>query len=127
MEKSDIKILIADDVKLNIILVQKALSFHPFQVFTALGGEEALAIIDRERPHILLLDLMMPDIDGFEIIRRVREGKAGDPNAKIIILSALNSPDDREEGLKAGANDYITKPIILPAMMEAIEAQINEM
>lgn len=127
MEKSDIKILIADDVKLNILLVQKALSFQPFQVFTALGGEEALEIIEKERPHILLLDLMMPNIDGFEIIRRVRAGEAGDPNAKIIILSALNSPEDRELGLKAGANDYITKPIILPAMMEAIEIQISEM
>ena len=88
-----LKVLVVDDVPLNVLLVKKMLSQYSFQMLTAENGQKALDIVAKENPDLLLLDLMMPAPDGFEVIRRLR---ADQKTAKlpIVVLSALNSEAD---------------------------------
>ena len=95
IDYSKIKILIADDVMLNIVLVKKVLSSRPYQIRTASNGQQTLQAIVEEQPDLLLLDLMMPGIDGFEVIRKIRTGECGNPNMRIVILSALSREEDK--------------------------------
>lgn len=125
MDTSNIKVLIADDVRLNIILVQKALSTKPFQILTASNGAEAIEMLQTEQPNIVLLDLMMPGVDGYEVIAKIRAGEAGRKDARIVVLSALNSNEDRRKGIELGADDYLTKPIIIPHLLEVVDAQVK--
>lgn len=119
------KILIADDVMLNIFLVKKVLSSRPYQIRTASNGQQTLQAIVEEQPDLLLLDLMMPGIDGFEVIRKIRAGECGNPNMRIVILSALSREEDKVKCLNLGANGYVTKPILLPRLLETVNEQIE--
>jgi CheY-like chemotaxis protein len=125
IDYSKIKILIADDVMLNIVLVKKVLSSRPYQIRTASNGQQTLQAIVKEQPDLLLLDLMMPGIDGFEVIRKIRAGECGNPNMRIVILSALSREEDKVKCLNLGANGYITKPILLPLLLETVNEQIE--
>lgn len=125
IDYSKIKILIADDVMLNIVLVKKVLSSRPYQIRTASNGQQTLQAIVEEQPDLLLLDLMMPGIDGFEVIRKIRTGECGNPNMRIVILSALSREEDKVKCLNLGANGYITKPILLPLLLEKVNEQIE--
>lgn len=125
IDYSKIKILIADDVMLNIVLVKKVLSSRPYQIRTASNGQQTLQAIVEEQPDLLLLDLMMPGIDGFEVIRKIRAGECGNPNMRIVILSALSREEDKVKCLNLGANGYITKPILLPLLLETVNKQIE--
>ena len=125
IDYSKIKILIADDVMLNIVLVKKVLSSRPYQIRTASNGQQTLQAIVEEQPDLLLLDLMMPGIDGFEVIRKIRAGECGNPNMRIVILSALSREEDKVKCLNLGANGYITKPIRLPLLRETVNEQIE--
>ena len=125
IDYSKIKILIADDVMLNIVLVKKVLSSRPYQIRTASNGQQTLQAIVEEQPDLLLLDLMMPGIDGFEVIRKIRTGECGNPNMRIVILSALSREEDKVKCLNLGANGYITKPILLPLLLETVKEQIE--
>ena len=125
IDYSKIKILIADDVMLNIVLVKKVLSSRPYQIRTASNGQQTLQAIVEEQPDLLLLDLMMPGIDGFEVIRKIRTGECGNPNMRIVILSALSREEDKVKCLNLGANGYITKPILLPLLLETVNKQIE--
>ncbi|MBQ3982991.1 MAG: response regulator [Bacteroidales bacterium] len=125
IDYSKIKILIADDVMLNIVLVKKVLSSRPYQIRTASNGQQTLQAIVEEQPDLLLLDLMMPGIDGFEVIRKIRTGECGNPNMRIVILSALSREEDKVKCLNLGANGYITKPILLPLLLETVNEQIE--
>ncbi len=125
IDYSKIKILIADDVMLNIVLVKKVLSSRPYQIRTASNGQQTLQAIVEEQPDLLLLDLMMPGIDGFEVIRRIRTGECGNPNMRIVILSALSREEDKVKCLNLGANGYVTKPILLPRLLETVNEQIE--
>jgi two-component system alkaline phosphatase synthesis response regulator PhoP len=103
------RILVVDDDKKIVRLVQSYLEQIGFQVLTAYDGETALQIIRRERPDLMVLDLMLPDRDGWEITRLVR----GDPSLTtlpIIMLTARVEDTDKIVGLELGADDYITKP-----------------
>ena len=125
IDYSKIKILIADDVMLNIVLVKKVLSSRPYQIRTASNGQQTLQAIVEEQPDLLLLDLMMPGIDGFEVIRKIRAGECGNPKMRIVILSALSREEDKVKCLNLGANGYITKPILLPLLLETVNEQIE--
>ena len=125
IDYSKIKILIADDVMLNTILVKKAIGNHPFQISTASNGEQTLQAIAEEQPDLLLLDLMMPGINGFEVIRKIRAGECGNPNMRIVILSALSANEDIEKTLALGANAYVTKPLFIPRLIEVVNEQIE--
>ncbi|MBP5377252.1 MAG: response regulator [Bacteroidaceae bacterium] len=117
-------VLVVDDVPLNVLLIKKMLSQYTFQLKTANSGQAALDIIDKSMPDLLLLDLMMPGIDGFEVIRRLRADEKT-KKLPIIILSALNSEADIVKGFKLGANDFINKPIIMEKLISSVTTQLN--
>ena len=120
---SKYSLLAVDDIPLNLILVQKMLSRFHFQLRTATSGQQALDAVSQQKPDLILLDLMMPGIDGFEVIRRLRENPAT-ADIQIVILSALNSQEDVVKGFNMGANDYIMKPIIMEKLLTCV---INQM
>ena len=117
-------VLAVDDIPLNVLLVQKMLSRFNFRLKTASGGQQALDLVAAEKPDLILLDLMMPGIDGFEVIRRLRENPAT-ADIQIVILSALNSNEDVVKGFNAGANDFIMKPIIMEKLLSCVVTQMQ--
>ena len=121
---SAFSILAVDDIPLNLLLVQKMLSRFNFRLRTASGGQQALDAVAAEKPDLILLDLMMPNIDGFEVIRRLR-ADAATADIRIVILSALNSQDDIVKGFSIGADDFITKPIIMEKLLSSVLTQIQ--
>src|SRR6476660_1179650 len=104
------RVLVVDDVPANVKLLEARLSAEYFDVLTAMSGEEALSICDRAKCDLVLLDVMMPDMDGFEVCRRLKAGLATH-HIPIIMVTALDQPSDRVKGLDAGADDFLTKPV----------------
>lgn len=123
-DSSEMKVLIVDDIPLNVLLIQKMLNPFNFQIFKANSGQAALNMIEKENPDIVLLDLMMPGMSGYDVIKTVRETKDMD-TLPIIILSALNSNDDVVKGFTLGANDFITKPVIMQRLHNSVTTQLN--
>ena len=117
-------VLAVDDIPLNVLLVQKMLSRFNFSLRTAANGQQALDAVAAKKPDLILLDLMMPGIDGFEVIRRLREDPATS-DIQIVILSALNSQEDVVKGFKVGANDFIMKPIIMEKLLSCVVTQMQ--
>ena len=121
---SGYSVLAVDDSPLNLLLVQKMLARFNFELRTAANGQEALDAVAAQKPDLILLDLMMPGIDGFEVIRRLRENpKTAD--IRIVILSALNSNEDVVRGFNLGADDYIVKPIIMEKLLSCVITQLQ--
>ncbi|MCQ8782501.1 PleD family two-component system response regulator [Mangrovibrevibacter kandeliae] len=104
------RILIVDDLEINVKLMAARLAAEYFDVLTAASGPEALQICLREPLDLVLLDVMMPDMDGYEVCRRLK----GDPRTAhlpVVLLTALDGMADRVTGLEAGADDFLTKPV----------------
>src|SRR4051812_1608497 len=101
------KILLADDEQDILMLVNFHLQRAGFQVILAENGREALEKAEQEKPQLAILDRMMPEMDGVEVCRQLREAS---PGMYIIMLTALATDDHRINGLEAGADDYIAKP-----------------
>ena len=117
-------VLAVDDIPLNLLLVKKMLAKFNFQLRTAASGQQALDEVAAQKPDLILLDLMMPGIDGFEVIRRLRaEPETAD--IQIVILSALNSNEDVIKGYNVGANDFIMKPIIMEKLLSCVVTQMQ--
>jgi two-component system cell cycle response regulator len=104
------RVLVVDDVAANVKLLEARLSAEYFDVVTAMSGEQALAICERAECDLVLLDVMMPDLDGFEVCRRLKTNPATH-HIPVIMVTALDQPADRVRGLEAGADDFLTKPI----------------
>ena len=104
------RMLVVDDVPANVKLLEARLSAEYFDVLTASNGAEALEICSRSECDIILLDVMMPDMDGFEVCRRLKSNPATH-FIPVVIVTALDSPSDRVRGLEAGADDFLTKPV----------------
>jgi len=121
---SKFNVLAVDDIPLNLLLVQKMLSRFNFKMRTAANGQLALDAVADLKPDLILLDLMMPGIDGFEVIRRLREDPAT-ADIQIVILSALNSNEDVVKGFNVGANDFIMKPIIMEKLLTCVITQLQ--
>lgn len=126
IDQSKVNILVVDDIPLNVLLIQKMLGKFNFNILTANDGQSALDTIEAQNVNLVLLDLMMPGINGYEVLERLRSQEKT-KNLPIVILSALNSNDDITKGFKLGANDFITKPIIMERLHSCIAKQINEM
>ena len=116
--------LAVDDIPLNLLLVQKMLARFNFKIRTAANGQLALDAVAALKPDLILLDLMMPGIDGFEVIRRLRADPAT-ADIQIVILSALNSNEDIVKGFNVGANDFIMKPIIMEKLLSCVVTQMQ--
>jgi two-component system cell cycle response regulator len=113
------RILVVDDHFYNVKLLEARLLLAGYEVGVAGGGPEALSKIGDFQPDLVLLDVMMPGMDGYEVTRRIRR----DPETAdlpVILVSALDKRSDREAGLEAGADDFLTKPVedaqLLPAV-----------
>jgi two-component system cell cycle response regulator len=104
------RVLVVDDVPANVKLLEARLSAEYFDVITAMSGEEALTICERAECDLVLLDVMMPDMDGFEVCRRLKTNPATQ-HIPVIMVTALDQPSDRVRGLEVGADDFLTKPI----------------
>ncbi len=104
------RVLVVDDVPANVRLLEARLSAEYFDVTTAHSGAEALAACERAECDIVLLDVMMPDMDGFEACRRLKNNPATH-HIPVVMVTALDQPSDRVTGLQAGADDFLTKPV----------------
>jgi two-component system cell cycle response regulator len=104
------RILVVDDIISNVKLLEAKLSAEYFDVVTALNGPDALAMCERGEADIVLLDVMMPGMDGFEVCRRLKNG-AATAHIPVVMVTALDQPSDRLKGLDAGADDFLTKPL----------------
>jgi len=104
------RVLVVDDVEANVKLLEARLTADYFEVRTARSGPEALHICARERADVVLLDVMMPAMDGFEVCRRLKS-EPRTQHIPIIMVTALDQPSDRVKGLEAGADDFLTKPV----------------
>jgi two-component system cell cycle response regulator len=104
------RVLVVDDLPANAKLLEARLTAEYFDVVTATSGAEALAICERAQCDIVLLDVMMPEMDGFEVCRRLKTG-AKTHHIPVVMVTALDQPSDRVRGLEAGADDFLTKPV----------------
>src|SRR4249920_3713705 len=103
------RVLVVDDVDANVKLLEARLSAEYFEVRTARSGREALEICANERVDVVLLDVMMPGMDGFEVCRQLKSPRT--QHIPVIMVTALDHPSDRVRGLEAGADDFLTKPV----------------
>lgn len=121
---SKFSVLAVDDIPLNLLLVEKMLSRFNFKFRKATNGQLALDAVAEEKPDLILLDLMMPGIDGFEVIRRLRANPET-ADIQIVILSALTSNEDIIKGFDVGANDFIMKPIIMEKLLTCVVTHLQ--
>jgi two-component system cell cycle response regulator len=115
------RVLVVDDVPANVKLLEARLSAEYFDVATAMSGREALAICEKELCDIVLLDVMMPDMDGFEVCRRLKANPSTH-HIPVIMVTALDHPSDRVKGLEAGADDFLTKPVSDVALIARVRS-----
>ena len=116
-----VTVVVVDDERPLVSLVTRYLEREGYQVHAAHDGNEALAVIERVAPDVIVLDLMLPGIDGLEVARRVRE--RGDPY--IVMLTARTDEVDRIVGLRVGADDYVTKPFSPNELVARIQAMLR--
>jgi two-component system cell cycle response regulator len=115
------RVLVVDDVPANVKLLEARLSAEYFDVITAVSGVEALAICERAECDVVLLDVMMPDMDGFEVCRRLKSSPATH-HLPVVMVTALDQPSDRVKGLQAGADDFLTKPVSDVALIARVRS-----
>ena len=118
------RILVCDDEKLIRDMLQKALTARGYEVVTAADGQEAVDKVRSEVPQLVLLDLMMPRMDGFEVLRHLRAAPEH-LGLQVIVLTARASQEVLQEALEAGADDYISKPFHLGELMSRVEAHLR--
>ncbi len=117
--------LAVDDEEHITELIAMALGFQGFEVDRAATGREALAAIERRRPDLIVLDVMLPDLDGFEVARRLRQAEGASSRVPIIFLTARDTTQDKVEGLRLGSDDYVTKPFSIEELIERVKAVLR--
>src|SRR5579863_9324125 len=115
------RVLVVDDIPANVKLLEARLSAEYFDVVTASSGAEALAICQRAECDLVLLDVMMPDMDGFEVCRRLK-GSPATHHIPVVMVTALDQVSDRVRGLDAGADDFLTKPVSDVALIARVRS-----
>lgn len=113
------RILVVDDEIYIVHILEFTLTMEGYEVITAADGEEALRKVEEDRPDLVVLDIMMPRMDGYEVCRLLRDDEET-KELPVILLSAKGRPIDRETGLEVGANDYIVKPFSPRRLLEKI-------
>src|SRR6202034_2413353 len=116
------QVLVVDDEPNIRELVQVALQFHGCSVTTAATGKDALRQVEAARPHLIVLDVMLPDLDGFEVCRRLR---AAGNDVPVIFLTARDTSSDTVTGLALGGDDYITTPFSVEALVARVRAVLR--
>ena len=124
IKPEDYTILAVDDIATNIMLLKAVLSRAKYKIVTASGGYEAIEKASKETPDLILLDIMMPVMNGYEVAEKLK----ADPQTQeipIIFLTALNSTNDIVKGFKTGASDYISKPFNKEELLIRVTHQIS--
>lgn len=114
------RILVVDDEIYIVHILEFTLTMEGYEVLTAADGEEAMRRLEQDRPDLVVLDIMMPKLDGYEVLRRIRADEEF-RQVPVILLSAKGRPIDRETGLEIGADDYIVKPFSPRRLLEKIQ------
>ena len=121
---ADASILVVDDDPNSLDIVRTYLESRGYRVATATDGKEALARMDEFRPALVLLDVMMPGMDGWEVARSIKN-HPDHGHARVVMLTARSDFADKHEGLRAGADDYIVKPIQLEELGSRVERNLK--
>ena len=124
INRSDYKVLIVDDVVSNVLLLKILLTNEKFQVCTASNGKDCIEISRKEHPDLILLDVMMPDLNGFDTAVILKKGE-DTKDIPIIFLTALNTPQDLVHGFQVGASDFLTKPFNKEELVMRVTQQIS--
>ncbi len=124
MAKKNIKILVVDDTEVNIKVIEMFLEPRGYDVVRAEDGEIAIAQFSAEKPDIILMDVMMPNVDGYEATSAIRK-LSGELWVPIIFLSAKTKPEDQVKGIEVGGDDYLTKPVNLSLLEAKLSALIR--
>jgi two-component system OmpR family response regulator len=119
------RVLVVDDEEHITELVAMALGFNGFEVERAASGRAALAAIDARRPDLIVLDVMLPDLSGFEVAKRLRQAEGAATRIPIIFLTARDTTQDKVEGLRLGSDDYVTKPFSIEELVERVKAVLR--
>jgi len=118
-------VLIVDDIPINIILLKTMLARTNVRILTAINGQEALDTVRDLRPDVVLLDIQIPIMDGWEVLKEIK----ADPELKetaVIIVSAYTSSEDIEQSMKLGASGFIKKPVIMDLLLSSVTAELDK-
>jgi two-component system cell cycle response regulator len=118
------RILVVDDILPNVKLLEAKLSSEYYDVLTATSGEEALTRVAQDSPDIILLDVMMPGMDGFEVCKRIKSNPAY-AHIPVVMVTALTDSTDKVRGLEAGADDFLSKPVNDTALMARVRSLVR--
>jgi len=119
------KILIADDEHKIVMTLEYAFRKANYQVFIARDGAEVMEILKQETPDIILLDIMMPNVDGYTTLSEIKKNENYN-DIKVIFLSAKTGESDIQKGLGLGADAYVTKPYSIKKLLEKVEELLNQ-
>jgi two-component system, cell cycle response regulator DivK len=123
-ENKRYKILVVDDSTTNVVLLEAILDEKGYMIETALNAKEAYSIIDRDTPDLILLDLLMPKISGFDFLEEIRKNDRT-KKTPVIVVSALTDEENVEKIMKMGAIDFIKKPIDLQYLVDKVETTLQ--
>jgi two-component system, OmpR family, response regulator len=119
------RVLVVDDEEHITELLSMGLSMAGFEVERAATGRAALAAIERQRPDLVVLDVMLPDLNGFTVAKRLRQTEGAGTRVPVIFLTARDATTDKIEGLRLGSDDYMTKPFSVAELIERVKAVLR--
>ena len=117
-------ILVVDDNPDNVDIIREYLEVRGYPITVAHDGDEALALFERVRPRLVLLDVMMPGRDGWEVCRLIKQHPALGKSVRVIMVTALDEWDDKRQALETGADDYVEKPFDLGRLAATVERNV---
>jgi two-component system, OmpR family, response regulator len=118
-------VLVVDDEEHITELLSMGLTMNGFEVERAASGRAALAAIETRRPDLVVLDVMLPDLDGFDVAKRLRQTEGAGRHLPIIFLTARDTTADKVDGLRLGSDDYVTKPFSIEEQVERVKAVLR--
>ena len=120
-------ILVVDDNHDNAEIIRQYLEIRGYPISVAHNGDEALAMFETVRPALVLLDVMMPGRDGWEVCRLMKQNPELGRSVRIIMVTALDAWDDKREALQLGADDYVEKPFDLPSLAKTVQRNLEQL